>query len=218
MKASRETQLDMEYCYKVIKQLWQLEQNHYQRNEVEREIERCVRSRMNRRAVIVGLILPFLLLLYFILAVSGNLVGVDLRHSWTIIMPRLIGLIFVCAIIFVNLFLLSLHIGNKYRWDKEEKRWRERLAYKEDQITLLSKKLFDQRLLTSGRVADNHMNINDMLMILDYMEKRQAGFLEEAIYMMELNRKSDLYTTYVEDKQNIFQKERQYVQQYSKSI
>lgn len=213
MKVSLETQLDMEYCYKVIKQLWMLEQNHYQRNEIEREIERHVRRSMNLRALLMGLILPALLLVYFILAAFGEVPGVDLGHSWSLMVPRLIGLLVVCAIIFVNLFLFSLYLSNKYRWDKQEKRWRARLSYKEDEITLLSKKLFDNQVLASQRLDDQLMNTKDMLMILDYMEKRQAGFLDEAVYMMQLNRQDDKYNTYVEAKESIFQKEKQYVQE-----
>ncbi|MFC4652958.1 hypothetical protein ACFO26_08560 [Lactococcus nasutitermitis] len=179
---------DIIYCQQVLNSLNQLEKNNYKRNDLLRAYKCTIIKARNHHAFVIGLIFPLLIIIYFFSAfapVNGEL------------LTRFVALIFICSVIFLIGYSIYLYLWDKgklhHSKEKIEQKWLGKLAPQKEEIDQSSEKILENDLIVHPRIDEKYLSTQGLFVILRYLENQQAAFLEEAIYMMELDIKNSKY-------------------------
>ncbi|AYG00893.1 hypothetical protein [Lactococcus allomyrinae] len=187
---------DLNYCYSVLDALKALEENNTKRENLNQTIQNRTQYKSNFGKLASLLLIP--LIMVFTILFS---------RMWSVPMILLIIILLIESLVYILGMIWWKKFGEAQMITLGQKEYKQELS----RIDEKSINLLNHPPLVSLRIADKYLSIDSVTQLIGYLQKRHASFLEEAVYMMELDIKNTKYgkKSLVED--NIFQKEKKYI-------
>lgn len=187
---------DLNYCYSVLDALKALEENHTKRENLNQMIQKRTKYKANFGKLSSLLLVP--LIMVFTILFS---------RMWSVPTILLLFLLLIESLAYILGMIWWKKFGEAQVIALGQKEYRQELS----RIDEKSMNLLNHPPLVSLRIADKYLSIDSVTQLIGYLQKRHASFLEEAIYMMELDIKNTKYGKKAFGEDNIFQKEKKYI-------
>ncbi|MCL2114029.1 hypothetical protein [Lactococcus protaetiae] len=201
---------DLQYCYKLLETINDLEKVNHKRGDLQRKLEHKALHSQSFYACIIALILPLFLVIFSSLTalniIPVNFIGQDI----TLAIPRLIGVLIISIMIFLVSDLVLTSIGRKYFMTSSKKYWAKKIKLTDCEFELNkeSSNIFKNSVLAENRLEDKYLSSQGVIMLIRYFETNRASFLDEAVYMLDLNIENSQHGVSPLELENIIQKER----------
>lgn len=188
---------DLRYCYNVLEALKDLEDNVYQRNELERKREKKSAKRRSILAGIIALILPIDLWFFFLHSEMGERHLQSFYVNTVAFLIRSFGLLAltVFLFLFVYLFIVYLYETRLFAPLKglTEKDLNKHFQMQKRKVNSESEEILNREILVSCRIPNRYLSIEMISKLTRFFLSGQATFLEAAVYMLDMELENSKY-------------------------
>jgi hypothetical protein len=185
--SDEEKYTDLDYCYHVLDAIEKLEKNEHRREHLKQKFADKVAHEGRVRSLFFAGILPLIILVAYLMILIAEL-NLDtllrfLGHTGLVLA--------ICLVLYILIFLIlnkmwQANVFKKARAHVEHK-WMKKLENQEILINSDDKTVLSEEIFSPGRIDEKYMSRATVSQLAHYMESHQAVFLEEAVYMLEMD-------------------------------
>jgi hypothetical protein len=207
---------DIDYCYATIDLLNQLEANVSERNALIRDYHQQVDHRGNILIGCFAALIPAVLWGFILVHTVGQGEALTETGNSTQVLMNIVGLIGISVFVYISSFLIlrKLWHSGLLRLTKQlsESGLRRKLDSEVKHINELNDKIANNPVIKEKRIPAKFMSTQYITMLVRYLERGQASFLDEAVYNLTLELKSTGYYPNLKPENTLLGKEQNYLE------